>query len=137
MPCSLDSELCHPYIKDVVSAMEEATKCAKQMGMDVQEAEKLFSESSSLLRRGWTYSLATNKPFVVATRMFDVIRIDSLSLQEGKFMFNTNKVPSTVSELLCDELEKTDMFVTCAEYNRIWAREDILANLTKDFSIDE
>lgn len=138
MPCSLKSDICHPYIKDVVSVMIEVTKEAKEQGMDVQEAEILFMDSSSMLRRGWTYSLAVGKPFVIVTRMFDMLRIDSLAMKDGQFMFASNKVSSDLAEQLCDELEKSDMFVTCAEYNRVWAREDIIANLMmKNFGIDE
>ena len=138
MPCSLESDVCHPYIKDVVSVMVEVTTEAKSQGMDVQEAEKLFSESSSLLRRGWTFSLAVDKPFVIVTRMHNMLRIDSLAMKDGQFMFASNQVSSALAEQLCDELEKSDVFVTCSEYNKKWAREDIIANLMmKNFGIDE
>lgn len=138
MPCSLDSELCHPYIKDVISVMSDVAKEAKAHGMHIKEAEELFSESSSLLRRGWTYSLAMGLPFAIITRMFDMVRIDVISMKDGQFMFASTKHPSTLAIQICDELESSNMFVTCSEYNKKWAREDMLVNMMmKNFGIDE
>ena len=138
MPCSLESDVCHPYIKDVVSVMVEVSKEAKAHGMHIEEAEQLFSESSSLLRRGWTYSLAVDKPFAIITRMFDIVRVDIISMQNGQFMFASTKQPSSLAIEICDELESSNMFVTCSEYNQKWAREDVLMNMMmKNFGIHE
>lgn len=138
MPCSLESDICHPYIKDVISVMADVAKEARAHGMHIEEAEQLFSESSSLLRRGWTFALAMDKPFAIVTRMFDVVRVDIISMKEGQFMFASTKQPSSLAIEICDELERCSLFVTCSEYNKKWAREDMLMNMMmKNFGIYE